>query len=103
MTEQRRHPRVRLTLNIDWGFSPACSRQARLTSISAGGCFIQTPDEATTGQPIFLRLWLSEERLLRAEVRYHLPGVGFGVMFQELTIEDQLTLETLVEHYRKQE
>ncbi len=102
MTEKRRHERVRVSLFIDWGFTIACVQQARLTSFSVGGCFVQTADEAAMGQEIFLRLGLPGERALRAEVRYHMPEVGFGVMFSELTIEDQLTLESLVAHYHKQ-
>ncbi len=100
--EQRRYERVRVSLYMDWGFTTACSRQARLTSFCIGGCFVQTGDAAETGQAIYLRLELPEARVLRGEVRYYMPDVGFGVAFTELTIEEQLTLESLVEHYRKQ-
>lgn len=102
MTERRRHPRVRVSLYIDWGFNAACSRKARLTSISVGGGFVQTPDEATVGQEVYLQLGLPGGRVLRGEVRYHMTDVGFGVMFADVTIEDHLVLEELVEHYKKQ-
>lgn len=103
MGEKRRHERVRVVLYIDWGFTAECAQQARLTSFSIGGCFVQTAAEASMGQEVFLRLGLPEVSVLRGEVRYHMPGVGFGMMFTELTIEDQLTLESMVAHYRKQE
>lgn len=100
--EQRRYERVRVSLYIDWGFTSACAQQARLTSFCIGGCFVQTGDEAETGQTVYLRLELPEAYVLRGEVRYHMTDVGFGVEFKELTIEEQLTLESLVAHYRKQ-
>jgi hypothetical protein len=102
VTERRRHPRVRVSLYIDWGFNADCARQARLTSFSIGGCFVQTEDEVSVEQTIYLRLSLPEPRLLRGAVRYHMPGIGFGLEFRDLLIEDQLILETLVAHYMKQ-
>ena len=101
MPERRRHPRVRVSLYIDWGPTKDCARQARITSFSIGGCFVQTEDEVSVAQTIHIRLSLSEERLLHGSVRYHMPGVGFGLEFQDLTIEDQLILEALVAHYMK--
>ncbi len=92
-----------MSLYIDWGFTSACAQQARLTSFSIGGCFVQTAEEASKGQAIFLRLGIPGTPALRGEVRYYMPPVGFGVMFVELTIEEQLTLESLVAHYRQQE
>jgi PilZ domain len=86
---------------VDWGYTSDCGQQARLTSISVGGCFVQTPDEARPDEQIFLRLCLPEEHLLRGEVRYHMPAVGFGVMFIDMTIEDQLVLEALIASYGK--
>jgi len=103
VTERRRHPRVRISLYIDWGSTKICARPARITSISIGGCFVQTEDEVSVAQTVYVRLSLPEEHLLRGSVRYHMPGVGFGVEFHELTIEDQLTLEALVAHYMKRD
>ena len=100
-TEKRRHPRIRVSLFVDWGFTNDCAQQGRITSISIGGCFIQTPDEVQAQERLFIRLSLPEERLLRGEVRYHMPEIGFGVMFVDLTIEDQLTLESLIASYGK--
>jgi hypothetical protein len=102
VTEQRRYPRITVSFFIDWGFTAECGQQGRVTSISLGGCFVQTPIEPLqTGEHVFLRLCLPEERLLKSEVRYHLESVGFGVMFYDLTIEDQLALEALITSYQK--
>lgn len=100
--EQRRYERVRVSLYIDWGFNSACAQQARLTSFCVGGCFVQTGVEAETGQAVYLRLSLPEAHVLHGEVRYHMSEVGFGVEFKDVTIEDQLKLEALVEYYRGQ-
>ena len=99
--ELRQHERVKLTLYADWGFTRDSARQARLTSISLGGCFVQTAEEARAGQAVFIRLALPDEYVLGGEVRYHMPGVGFGVMFVGVLIEERLALEALVEHYRR--
>ena len=99
--EKRRHQRIQVSLFVDWGFTNNCALQGRITSISVGGCFIQTPDEVQAREQLFIRLNLPEEHLLGGEVRYHMPNVGFGVMFIDLTIEDQLTLETLIASYGK--
>ena len=99
--ELRRHKRVKLSFYADWGSTPDCARHARITSISAGGCFIQTTDEARAGQAVFIRLTLAGEYVLGGEVRYHMPGVGFGVMFVNVPIEERLALEALVEQYRR--
>ena len=100
--ERRRYERARVSLYIDWGFTSSCAQQARITSISAGGCFVQTADAAHVGQKVYVRLGLPSGRVLGGEVRYHMTDVGFGVMFVDVTIEDRLALEDLVGHYKKQ-
>jgi hypothetical protein len=45
---------------------------------------------------------LPDEHVLAGEVRYHMPAVGFGVMFTDLTPQEQAALEALIEHYSKQ-
>jgi hypothetical protein len=99
--ERRRHERIRVSFFIDWGFDTDCGRQARITSLSLGGCFLQTPDEAQAGQSLYIRMSLPEEHLLAAEVRYHMPAVGFGIMFTNLTPQEQAALETLIEYYKQ--
>jgi hypothetical protein len=49
-----------------------------------------------------LRFSAPDPLVVRTQVRYHMPGVGFGVMFDELPIETRLTLEDLVAHYQQQ-
>ena len=99
--EQRRHERVRVAVKIDWGETAYCLWQDRITSLSVGGCFVQTGREVQKGEQIYLRLWLRDgETILRGEVRYCLERVGLGVEFQELMERDKERLAELVEYYR---
>jgi hypothetical protein len=102
--EQRRHERARVSINIDWGETAYCLWHDRVTSLSAGGCFLQTDRELPTGRKIYLRLWLRDgERILRGEIRYCLGRVGLGVEFFELMERDKERLAELVEHYRREQ
>ena len=98
--ERRRHERIRVSFYIDWGFDEECGRQARITSLSIGGCFIQTPDATKAGQTIYVRLMMPGEHVLACQVRYHMPAVGFGTMFTDLTVAEQDALGALIESYK---
>lgn len=99
--ERRRHERVRVSVRLDWGETAYCVWHDRITSLSVGGCFIQSGREVKTGQKIYLRLWLRDgERILRGEIRYCLERVGLGVEFFELMESDKERLAELIEHYR---
>ena len=100
--EKRRHERARVSINVDWGETAYCLWHDRITSLSVGGCFIQTERELKAGHKICLRLWLRDgERILRGEVRYCLERVGVGVEFVELMERDKERLAELVEHCRR--
>ncbi|HEY9281854.1 MAG TPA: PilZ domain-containing protein [Pyrinomonadaceae bacterium] len=102
-TEKRRHERARVSINVDWGETAYCLWRDRITTLSVGGCFIQTGRELKTEQKIYLRLWLrGGERILRGEIRYCLERVGLGVQFSELMESDKERLAELVEHYRRE-
>ena len=98
--EQRRYERVKLSLNVNWGLTRLCETDARITSISQGGAFIQTKFKLLIDQIIFLRLMLRTEHIFRCRVRYSLHDVGSGVEFMELTEDDRIALQELVETYR---
>ena len=100
-TERRRHDRARVSISIAWGETAYCLWHDRITSLTVGGCFIQTERELKAEQKIYLRLWLRDgERILRGEVRYRLERVGLGVQFFELMESDKERLAELIEHYR---
>ncbi|HEX8636134.1 MAG TPA: PilZ domain-containing protein [Pyrinomonadaceae bacterium] len=102
MIEKRRHPRVKASIPIHWGLTPECLRQDRITSFSIGGCFIQTKAAARPLTLVYIRFFLSNkgERIIRAEVRYHLSEVGLGVEFVNLTADEKESFQNLVDYYR---
>ena len=100
--EHRRHPRVKVTLPIYWGRSPECALPGKLTSLSAGGCFLQTERTLYPGDLLYVRMTLAPDadHVIRCNARYHMAGVGAGVVFQDLHAEDERQLLQLIEHYR---
>lgn len=105
MTQKRKHPRARVLMEVDWGNTPACAHDGRLTSLSVGGCFVQTQVAARSASMVFLRLLLAPqarnalEGVLMGRVAYNLEGVGFGLEFVRLKPDDERDIRDLVEFY----
>lgn len=103
--ERRRYPRVKYSISVDWGGTPACVHKGQITTLSVGGCFIQTPIEAEKGKPVFIRLLLApeSERVIEGvvwgRVAYHLPKVGLGVEFKKLPPGYARHIEDIVEFH----
>ncbi|HWT00171.1 MAG TPA: PilZ domain-containing protein [Pyrinomonadaceae bacterium] len=57
--ERRKHPRIKYSIEVDWGETPACAYKGRVTTLSVGGCFVQTTLEVAKGGLIFIRLLLA--------------------------------------------
>lgn len=87
---------------VEWGTDDNCVWQDRITSLSAGGCFLQTQRVLKAGRKISLRLFLSAgpARTLRGEVRYCMERVGLGVEFLGLMERDKERIAELVEFFR---
>jgi hypothetical protein len=98
--EKRRYERVRLSLNVNWGLTGQCVNNGRVTSISLGGCFLQTNFKLLIDQTIFLRLSLRTEHIVQCRVRYTLLQIGSGVEFVELTEDDRAAVQELVDYYK---
>jgi hypothetical protein len=87
---RRRDPRISYSLDVDWGQTPACVHQGQVTTLSVGGCFLQTPLKVAKEGLIFIRLLLAPESttvmegIVWGRVAYHVPGVGLGVEFKKL-------------------
>lgn len=99
--ERRRHTRVKADISVDWGFTRQCDFNDRLTSLSAGGCFIRTDRAADAGARLYVAMWMPARRVLAGVVRYNLEGVGLGVEFTDVFIEERLTLERLVDDFAR--
>nr|CBI71174.1 hypothetical protein [uncultured bacterium] len=89
-SNRRRYPRIKYSLEVDWGPTPACTHKGRVTTLSVGGCFLQTKVEVAKEGLIFIRLLLAPESatvmegIVWGRVAYHLPGVGLGIEFKKL-------------------
>ena len=98
-TELRRYPRVKISLTLNWGWTPECNFTDTVTSLSAGGCFIKTGQSAFKGRVLFIRFFIPDETVLLGEVRYNLEHIGLGVEFMSLTEKEREALISLGDHY----
>lgn len=102
-SERRKYPRIKYSLDVDWGDTPACIHQGQVTTLGVGGCFLQTPLEVAQGALIFIRLLLAPESVTVMEgvvwgrVAYHQPGVGLGIEFKKLPPGYAEHIEDIVE------
>jgi hypothetical protein len=102
---RRKYPRIKYSLDVDWGETPACVYQGRITTLGVGGCFLQTPLEVAKEGLIFIRLLLAPnsasvmEGLVWGRVAYHLPEVGLGVEFKKLPPGYAEHIEDIVEFH----
>lgn len=94
--ERRKHPRYPLQADVElqWGFE---SLPALATDISMGGMFIATTNPLWIGASFTARLLLGEPITLNCTVRRVLPGKGMGVLFTEVTGEQQARLADLIQ------
>jgi len=90
---------------VDWGPTPACVNQGQITTLSVGGCFLQTPLEVAQDGLIFIRLLLAPksesvmEGIVWGRVAYHLAGLGLGVEFKRLPPGYAEHIEDIVEFH----
>jgi Tfp pilus assembly protein PilZ len=101
--ERRRYPRIKYSIIVDWGETPACVHKGRVTTLSVGGCFVETPVKVEKGKPVFIRLLLAPdsvrviEGVVWGRVAYHLPEAGLGVEFKKLPPGYAKHIEDIVE------
>jgi hypothetical protein len=87
---RRKYPRIKYSLEVDWGRTPDCDHKGEVTTLSVGGCFLQTPVEIAKEGLIFIRLLLAPksesemEGVVWGRVAYQIPEVGLGVEFKKL-------------------
>jgi len=72
-------------------------RQARITDLSPGGCYIDSIVAVQEGEPVSFTLSAPPgEMLFTGETAYVLDGCGFGVKFTDLTDERKAFLEQVI-------
>lgn len=107
VTNQRRFPRAKIALEIDWDKTPVCGYKGQVTSLSLGGCFVQTQTQwqVPPSSVIFMRLMLAPEAasilegLMMGRVVYNLEGLGFGVEFMTLRVADEKDTQDIISFY----
>lgn len=73
-------------------------REARISDVSTGGCYIDSIAEVSIGEEITfeMRLPTGAAVPVRGKVAYVLSGNGFGVSFTELPDETREVIEQMV-------
>lgn len=73
-------------------------RDARISDLSAGGCFIDTIANVPVGEPVRFQLTANDGRVMdfAGHVAYTMPATGFGVKFAGLTTEQKAFLASLL-------
>ena len=97
--------RVAVELPVEWGLTPRYEHDGKITSLSRGGCLLQTGAiQPLFGKTIHIRIPLPEREWweVQGEVLYYLREVGFGVEFNALTEQDAATLRALMRHHQEQ-
>jgi hypothetical protein len=95
--ERRSDKRVTAYLPAKWeGMSG--DHEARIEDISAKGCFVNTAGRVEIDQVIGLEIELPSGKWLplNGRVISYQPGIGFGILFSELTNDEKLELRKLI-------
>jgi hypothetical protein len=70
---------------------------SRVRDLSAGGVFIETKKVLATDATVELNFLVEDGRIVaEATVRYVLPGVGVGLQFKNVRIEDRDQFATMM-------
>jgi hypothetical protein len=97
--EKRRSPRVNLPRGMTVSWNSEYRRDiSRVSSLSAGGMFIEADDPAPVGQALQVQFDLPNGPVLgKAVVRRSTRGKGMGVEFTELSEEQRTALSDLMQ------
>ena len=77
--ERRRHPRKNIVLECDW------AREARITDLSYGGCYVNTRRMPAIGDFVEMMVTVEGETLrLRGVVVSVRHELGFSIEFRDL-------------------
>jgi hypothetical protein len=94
--ENREHPRAPFRVEIVLECASG-KRQARVSDISVGGCFVETILDLNVGDEVKFELVHPNGGRLPfvGAVAYHFVGQGFGVKFSGLTDDQKEFLERI--------
>ena len=97
MEERRAKPRLSVSLEAVWDGAQG-NHPARITNLSAGGCYLDTVGEAMSGEIVCFRVLLADDDwlYLEGEVRHNTRGLGFGVRFVDLNYDQEEKIARLL-------
>lgn len=96
----RKQQRTTVSLEVIFEGSSG-RRQARISDLSLGGCFVDSIVNICSGEQISLKIMVSDGVWLdlRGEIAYVFEGCGFGVRFVSASEEDKIIIEhTILMH-----
>lgn len=78
--------------------SASGKRDARISDLSAGGCFVDTIVTVREGEPISLsgKLEDGQQWEFEGKVAYVMDGFGFGVTFDEMSETSRAVLDKIL-------
>jgi PilZ domain len=84
--EKRQHERQPFLCTAVLEFSSG-NREARISDLSLGGCYVDSIAAVAEGEEIALMITRpsGESKRFTGTVAYVLPGLGFGIRFKDLT------------------
>jgi hypothetical protein len=101
MDDRRAKPRLSVNLEAIWD-GVTGNHPARITNLSAGGCYLDTVGEAMSGEIVCFRVLLPDDDwlYLEGEVRHNTRGLGFGVRFSDLNDDQEEKIARLLNNAR---
>ena len=95
MPRKQARTSVSLSILLEWSSG---KREARISDISLGGCFIDCLTPISKGETISFKIKISDKEWisLRGEIVFVTVGVGFGVRFISLSEDGKTMLEHLI-------
>ena len=93
----RRYERFSVSLSVVLDFTSG-KREARISDISLGGCFIDSIASVRAGEQISFKINFPARHtaVIFGEVVYVYPGIGFGLRFVHFTKTERKLLEQII-------
>lgn len=93
----RQHNRIAIPLEVVLESSSG-KRGARINDLSLGGCFVDSIASVQEGEKLSFKICLSPEEWehMSGEVTYVMPGIGFGLRFNDPSENQQKRLTEII-------
>jgi len=94
-----RRTNFRIPLNLPARYDGLSgAHEARIEDMSLGGCFVNARGQVHEGESIKVEIKLPSGRWLKlgGQVTAYQPGIGFGIVFANLTLEEEQDVQKLL-------